>query len=73
MTVGTDQLAACTTQEEVRNIRSVLEMERDGAQDLYNELVSKSNEYKAQADQYEQAIHDVDSLINAKVLEIFHG
>ena len=73
MTIATEQLAACTTLEDIQAVKPLLEIERDNASSLFSEYTSKANEYKVLANSCRGEIHDVDSLLKYKALEIING
>lgn len=80
MTAGTDQLAACTTREEVRAVKDILDVEVATAQAGYDENMAKckehtlkANEFRNMANKCISGVYDVPKLIKDKDYEIEYG
>lgn len=77
MTTAYEQYCACTTLEELEEVKPLLEAERDSAQLMYDEYKTIALDYAAKADEYKQmaaalrdTIYNVPQLIKEKGYEI---
>jgi len=65
-----EQYCACTTLEELAEVKPLLEAERSSAHALYVEYTKKVREYQALANEQRKLMRDVPELIKAKGYEI---
>lgn len=70
MTTAYEQYCACTTLEELAEVKPLLEAERDAATAMHGEYIKKMKEYQALAGEQRQMIHNVPALIKEKGYEI---
>lgn len=65
-----EQYCACTTLEELQEVKPLLEIERDNAKNLYNQYIKEVRKNQASADEQRKLMHNVPELIKAKGYEI---
>ncbi len=80
MTAGTDQLAACTVLEDLRDIKDILDVEAANYKASYDEYMAKYEEHTLKAGEFRMLarectpdIHDVPKLIKDRGYEIEYG